>query len=253
MPHDYGGIIIMIWGTFSPAHIISLIFAALVGFGLHFLLKHRSDRTQTIVLGILSFSGIVAIIYNLLAWNSPLEYLPFHLCSLGAVVLPIAVFTKNKVLSNLLLLWSLGSYMALLLNYAVAEAELFSPVFCFFYFPHVLECVIPILLFTLKRSSLDARCTLSTVLITFTAFTVIHFINLGLNAYCMNNEILDYAGNIIQVNYMYSIVPENPLLALFYSIVPYPYWYMLLCLPVAAVYLGVIYGVHGMVKKMKSK
>jgi hypothetical protein len=91
------------------------------------------------------------------------------------------------------------------------------------------------------------------VLITFTAFTVIHFINLGLNDYCMNNEILDYAGNIIQVNYMYSIVPENPLLALFYSIVPHPYWYMLLCLPVAAVYLGAIYGVHSIVKKVKSK
>ena len=243
----------MIWGTFSPAHIISLIFAALVGVGLHFLLKNRSDRTQTIVLGILSFSGRVAIIYNLLAWNSPLEYLPFHLCSLGAVVLPIAVFTKSRVLSNLLLLWSLGSYMALLLNYAVAEAELFSPVVCFFYFPHVLECVIPILLFTLKRSHLDARCTLSTVLITFVSFTVIHLINLWLNSYCIRNEILDYAGNIIQVNYMYSIGPENPLLALFYSIIPYPYWYMLLCLPVAAIYLGTIYGIHAVVKRAKSK
>ena len=140
----------MTWGFFSTAHIISLICGAAIIAALYFILKDRSDTTKTIVLAILSFSGIAAIIYNLVTWNSPLEYLPFHLCSLNAMVLPIAVITKNKTLNNLLLLWSIGALFALVLNNAVAETELFGPVFCFFYFPHVLELGIPILMFLMK-------------------------------------------------------------------------------------------------------
>ena len=93
----------------SVAHIISLV-AGVVGIAvLYLILKDRRETTKTAVLAVLSFSGMAAIIYNLLAWNSPLEYLPLHLCSLNAMVLPIAVITKNKVLNNLLLLWSLGA------------------------------------------------------------------------------------------------------------------------------------------------
>ena len=97
----------MIWGTFTPAHLISLLLVAVMGVGLYYLLKGKTQRLQTITLGILSFSGIAAILYNLLMWGSPLEYLPLHLCSLNAMVLPFAVFSKNKTLGNLLLLWAL--------------------------------------------------------------------------------------------------------------------------------------------------
>ena len=48
-------------------------------------------KIQTVVLGILSFSGIAAIIFNLVTWGSPYEYLPLHLCSLTAMVLPVVV------------------------------------------------------------------------------------------------------------------------------------------------------------------
>ena len=243
----------MPWGTFTPQHIISLIAAVLMGVVLYFILKKCPRHVQTIVLGVLSFSGIAAIIYNLVTWNSPLEYLPFHLCSLGAMVMPFAVFTRSKVLGNLLLLWSLGSFIAVVLNYAVAAADVFSPVFNFFYFPHVIECLIPILLFALGHVKLDARCMLSTTLITLGVYTAIHPINLAINAHCISNNIVDWAGNVIQVNYMYSIHPDagNPLLELLWSILPAQYWYMYLCVVILLVYLGTIYGIHYLVTRRK--
>ena len=147
----------MIWGFFSITHIISLVLAAGIIVGLYWILKNKNIKTQTCVLGILSFSGIVAIIYNLVVWNSPFEYLPFHLCSLNAMVLPIAVFTRNKHLNNLLLLWSLGAILALVVNSAQANYEIFSWTFVIYYFPHVLEFGIPILMFKLNLAKKDVR------------------------------------------------------------------------------------------------
>lgn len=224
-----------------------------MGIGIYHLLKKTSRRFQTVLLGILSFSGIAAILYNLLAWDSPLEYLPLHLCSLNALILPVAVFSRNKVLGNLLLLWSLGAFIALVLNYSVAQAEILSAVFWFYYLPHALECIIPILLFALGHIQLDRRCILSTLGITFAAFTLIHPINLAINGYCADNNILNPAGQLVQVNYMFTVSPDNPLLALFYSIIPADYWYLYLCVPVIAIYLGAIYGVHSYISHKPKK
>ncbi len=231
----------MAWGFLSAAHIISLVVGVLIVLGLYFILRGRSDRTKTTVLALLSLSGISAIVFNLVSWGSPLEYLPLHLCSLNAIVLPIAVVTRNKTLNNLLLLWSLGALFALFLNVSVAEAKIFSPVFCFYYFPHVLEFGIPILMFVFKLAKKDVRCIFSTVGITMGSYTVIHFINLAINDYTVEHNILDWASNVVRVNYMYSLRPENPLLELFYSIIPYPYWYMYVSFVFVAVYLGLVY------------
>ena len=231
----------MKWGFLSINHIISLVVAVGIITGLFFALKNRSDRTKQIVLGILSFSGIAAIIFNLLAWNSPLEYLPLHLCSLNALVLPVAVLTRSKVLNNLLLLWSFGATFALVLNLSVADASIFSWIFVFYYFPHVLELGIPILMFALKLVKKDVKCIASTMLITISSYTVIHFINLLINDYAAKNNILDSSANILQVNYMFSITPDNPVLALFYAIIPHPYWYMYLSFAVIALYLAGVY------------
>lgn len=231
----------MEWGSYGPIHLLSLAFAAAAVIGLYFILKNRSMMVKTIVLGILSFSGIAAIIFNLVEWNSPLEYLPLHLCSINALLLPIVVFTRNKQLGNLLLVWCLGALAALVVNQAQADFVVFSATFNFYFFPHVLEFGIPILLFKLKLVELDYKCIGSTLLLTILIYTGIHLCNVGLNAYCEANQILNSAGEVIKVNYMYSLVPENPLLALFYQWVPYEYWYLYLIFPIVLVYLVIVY------------
>ncbi len=243
----------MTWGFFSVTHIISLVLAVAINIGLYFILKQLSEKAAHIILFVLSFAGIAAIIFNLVAWGTPLEYLPFHLCSINALALPFAVYFRNRVLNNLLLLWSLGAFFALILNNSVAEAELFSATFCFYYFPHLLEAGIPIIMFKLGLVKLDRKCIISTISITMVAYTIIHFINLLVNHICSVNEITNPSGEIISVNYMFSLVPENPLLSLFYSIIPLEYWYMFMIIPIAAIYLGAIYGTQYLIEHIKER
>ena len=231
----------MTWGFMSTAHIVSLIVAVVIVFLFSLIVYKLNEKARNIVLFIFSLSGIATITFNLLKWNSPLEYLPLHLCSLNAMVLPFAVFTRKKVLNNLLLLWSIGALFALIINVSVSEAEILSWTFVFYYFPHVFELGIPILMFLLKLAKKDVKCIISTVVITMTVYTLIHFVNLWINSYAIKNNIVDLAGNVIKVNYMYSIYPDNPLLNLLYSIIPYQYWYMYLTMVVIVIYLGIVY------------
>ena len=50
---------------------------------------------------------------------------------------------------------------------------------------------------------------------------------------------------------MFSVQPSNPLMALFYSLIPYEYWYMYMVIPVVAVYLLAIYAPQLLAKYRK--
>ncbi len=110
-----------------------------------------------------------------------------------------------------------------------------------FFVPHVLEFAIPILLIKLKLVEKKPRYILSSLGITAAIYTVVHFINLGLNAYCVNANITDWKGDLVQVNYMYSLNPDFPILQIFYKILPYDYWYMFLVFPIVGIYLVILY------------
>ena len=239
----------MTWGSFGTVHLVSLAFAALLLVGLYFLLRRMPPRAAHILLSILSFLGIAAILYNLLAWGSPLEYLPLHLCSLNALVLPAAVITRSERLGNLLLLWSLGALFALIANFAMAEAVIPSWTFAFYYFPHILEFGIPLLLLKLGRLKVSVRHIPFTIVVTMAAYTLIHLINVSLNGYAALNGLLNSAGTLLQVNYMFSVTPENPLLTFFWSIIPYPYWYMYMAVPIIALYLALLCGIARLVRR----
>lgn len=228
----------MTWGTFGAVHILSLLASAAIIAILYALLINKTQKTQIAVLGVLSFAGVAAIIFNLLAWNSPLEYLPLHLCSMTALVLPVAVFTRSRRLNNLLILWGLGALMALVVNHAQAHFEVLSWTFFFYYVPHTLEFGVVVLMFLLHLARADARCIPSTMGITAAAYTLAHLCNVWINGYCQAHHILNSAGEVLQVNYMFSIVPENPVLQLIFT---RPYWYMFGVLPVILLYLCLVY------------
>ena len=231
----------MKWGSFGSVHMATLALAALMIALLYLVLKNKSQKVQTAVLFALSFAGNAATVYNLLAWNSPLEYLPLHLCAINGLLLPIAVITRNRKLCNLLLLWSLGAFVALVANGTMAEAEITDLPFLFYYFAHVSELGVPILLFSLGHARKDPKCIGSTMSITWGAYTAIYGINKLINFLCTAYHVTRPDGSLIQVNYMYSLTPENPVLQLFYNILPLPYWYMYLAVPIIAIYLGLLY------------
>ena len=173
----------MLWGSYGLVHIITLLISAGIIVGLYFILRNRSEKTKVIVLFILSLSGAAAIIFNLVTWGTPLEYLPFHMCSITALILPIAILTRSKIFSNLLLFWCLGAAMAIICNQGQANFVIPSATFFFYYIPHTLEFGIPILVFALKIVKKDVRCIASTVVITMVIYTIVHFINLAINSY----------------------------------------------------------------------
>lgn len=230
--------VLTVWGSFGVVHILSLLLSVAVTAGLYFLLRRTSPARQTALLGVLSFAGIAAILFNLLAWQSPLEYLPLHLCSLTALCLPAAVFTRSKTLGNLLLLWGLGAFMALAVNTAQAHFVIGTWTFFFYYVPHTLEAAVIVLLFALGLVKLDYRTIPCTLGITAAAYTAVHFLNLAINAYCERALITDYAGDAVRVNYMYSLWPENPVLDMLFTV---PYWYMYGILPLILLYLTALY------------
>lgn len=228
----------MKWGSFGAVHFATLVLAVAMIVALYYVLKKANKKIQIAVLGVLSFSGIAAVIYNLLMWGDPINYLPLHLCSINALLLPFAVFSRNTRLCNLLLVWSLGAVAALVMNSVMAEVELASWTFFFFYFPHVMEFAVPILLFKLGLARKEPRCIGSTIVISMGIYTVVHFINLIINHYTD-------AG----VNYMYSLEPINPLMELFYKVIPYDYWYMYMIVPILTVYLLIVYAPQLLAKK----
>lgn len=219
----------------TPAHIATLAMAAAILGGLYRFLKGKNEKIQTAVLFVCSCTGLAAIVYNLLRWGSPLEYLPLHLCSINAMLLPVAVLTRSRRLGNLLLVWCLGALVALIANFEMAEAKLFGESFVFYYFPHVFEFGIPVLMLKLGLVRKDPACIGSTLTITMVIYTLVHLCNVVINHFCA------LAGNGIRVNYMFSIDPSNPLLALFHRLIPHAYWHMYPVIPIVAVYLLAVY------------
>jgi len=231
----------MQWGTFTFIHIITILLGILILIILDKIISKINYKNKIRVLFILSLTGVSAIIYNLLYWGNPLEYLPLHLCSLNAIALPIVIITRNKLFGNVLLLWSIGAFLAIVVNYDMSTVDVFSSTFMFYYFPHLFEFGIPIILFKKKIIIKDKKYIVTTVAITLIAYTLIHFINICINYYCMNNNIVNSQGEYIIVNYMFSIYPQNPVLSFFYKVLPYSYWYMFLVIPIVILYLKILY------------
>ena len=234
----------MLWGTFTVPHIVSLVCGVGLTVGLHFLLRRLSERRKTAVLFVLSFAGIAAVVFNLVTWGSPLEYLPLHMCSIHAMILPVTVATRHRVLGMFSLFCCLGAILALVVNTGQAHFEILSPTFFFYYLPHTLEVAVPILLFSTGLIHPDKRAILPTVLFTVFVYTAIHTANLGINAYAAAHGLVSGDGLPLQVNYMFSLShEENPLLKLFWRLIPRPYWYMYAAVPILAAYLSSIWGI----------
>ena len=226
------------WGTFTPTHIATLVLAAVIVVGLYLILKNRTEKTKRIILFILSLWGPTAVMYNILVWglkSTVLEYLPLHLCSFSAMLIPVLILTKSNLLGNLLPIYSIGALAALLLNSIQADYLVFSVPFLMYYFPHVLYMGIPILVVALDIVKIKPKYILPCVAFTFTAYTAIHFINVAINKYLAAQNILDSSGNVITVNYMFSIDPQgNPALVFFWNLIPHQYFYMLAVIPIVA-------------------
>ncbi len=245
----------MTWGTFTIQHILSL--AAIVAFAvsLHFILKRLSDKSKTRVLFAVSLIGVAAVLYDLVRWGQPLLYLPLHLCSLNALLIPFAVLTKNKVLSHLTLVWSIGAMLVLIVNTGQAYYEMFSEAFWVFVLCHTVDVTVPALLFTTGLVEFNIKKAPAVIGTTMAAYTGVHFINLGINKYLASVAASTRTRAAApQVNYMYSLGDEgNAAFALFKKIIPFDYWHMYLIAPIIAAFLFSVHFGIKLHRKRKAK
>ena len=225
----------MILNFFTPSHLLTLAIGCLLVAALYILLKHLPDRLRLRVMFFLSLLGPISMIWDPLAHENWLRYLPFHLCSFNAAVIPIVVLTKNERLGNLLLLWCLGGAMALLLNGAEASWNPSSLDFWAFFVPHVFETCIPGFMFVFHYVKKRLKYIPGTILITGIAYTMVHLVNVLINRH------LDQVQASYRVNYMFSVQPYNEFQEMLWKIIPHSYWYGYLYFPMVVVWLGVIY------------
>lgn len=228
----------ILWGTgFTPIHLTTLIIALLIPFVLHFALRGARRRTQTVVLFIISLIGPFSLIYDIVLWGiptSPLLYLPLHICSYNALLTPILVLTKNKFLGNLLPLFSVGAAFALLFNSIQAGYSLTTLVFLSYFLSHTIGTCLPFLMISLGHVRIEPRQILPCIGGTLAIYTASHFANVAIIEYLTAKGLTDY---VQYINYMFSIYPQgNPLLELFWSIIPHSYFYMLMVIPIVAIY-----------------
>ncbi len=249
----------MTWGTFTIQHMLSL--AAIVAFAvsLHFILKRLSEKAKICVLFAVSLVGVAAVLYDLVRWSQPLLYLPLHLCSLNALIIPFAVLTRNKLAAHLTLVWSLGAMLVLVVNTGQAYYVMFSEAFWVFVLCHTVDVSVPALLFTTGLVEFNIKKSPAVIGTTMAAYTCVHFINLGINKYLAQqaSDLATYArarAAVQQVNYMYSLGDEgNAAFAFFRQIIPADYWHMYLIAPIIAAFLFAIHFGIKLYRKAKAK
>ena len=230
-------------GPASITYILSMVFVIGLGVGLFFLLRHKSEKVIKIVLFPISLLGLAAVIINLTAFNDPLHYLPIEFCSYTAMLIPVLVLIpKRNLLGNYLIAGSLGALLALTLRPAHSyDWPLFSLGFCCYFFGHMAEFLIPLLLFALKKVEVKPIYMISSFIIVVALYTL---------SYLVGHNVNVAFG--LDTNYFFSEYPTNPVLQAFWNICPYSYWYMYLAFPLfAVVYL--LFCIPYFVKRHKMK
>ncbi len=221
----------MPWGSFGNVHLITLALAVVINISIYFILRRKTRTVQILSLFTLSLFGVGYIVCGMLSGGANiLKNLPLSFWSLSALLLPFAVLTRGKRTCNLLLIWSVGSILALVSNSAMADINVFSVEFIAYFMTHVLGAGIPILLFELNLVRRNTGTARSTIIFTVFVFTVVHVLNLVINS--LNGwSVAD------GVNYMATLEPNSEILNFFYAIIPSSYWYMILVLPLMLVYI----------------
>ncbi len=234
------------WGTF---HLFTIIISILFPFILWFLLKDKKEITKRIVLFIFAIFGVAVLVFNFIDRKNYIYDLPLHMCSINGFLLPIVCLSKkNKTLGNLLIIWCVGALGALIFNFEVEKMTTYDTRSWTYFLSHMIELGLPIACALLKIFKLDYKNIPSTLILTFSIYTLIHFINVGIEKY-----FLVHLNQVVYPNYFFSMNHCNsPFLVFFWNILPYRYFYLLLMFPVILVLFAIIYG-HQIIKAIKER
>ena len=233
---------------FNPIFLISfgLFIALLVVSSL--LLRKKDEKTRRNVLAVTCIVTVISFFVYKYFLSIDAQYrvinaamggfnwwseLPLNLCNINMILIPIAVWTKNRALQNFcFFLGPLGALMALIMpSTGFSGYSLLLPRMIGFYFTHYMVFIesIAIASFGLFRPRFKEipLTLLTTVVVSFTVF--------------LFNMLLRKTGICPKVNYFFSVETEgNPVLDLFNSWIPVPYLYLMPALVVIGIYMSIV-------------
>lgn len=216
------------------------IFAALLVVS-SLLLRKKSEKTRKIVLA----SAMIAtcayfVVYKvLLSMDRPYSEilvannitpfswwteLPFQLCNINMILIPIGVLTDNNSLKGFsFFMGPLGATMALIMPcVGFTDYSIFLSRNLGFYITHFMVLVGGIALASYKLYRPTYKSVISVSLTMFLITVAVFSLNM----------VLRWTGAAPGANYFYSVETQgNPILELFHSWLPYPFLYLLPCLP----------------------
>lgn len=226
-------------------HVVPLFFyhiaAIILIISISAFFKHSSIKRKLTLLYTLSFISFVALVFNdicfyLDGW-SWLTLLPFHLCFIGVLLIPLSLrLNKPFLVDFIFYLCVPGAFAALVAPSSDYIREPTSLLTASFYTFHFLNVFIPV--FARKWGIYDIKPTVKkAVQVTFLA--------LGFTAlmHALNLFLIQFAH--IQSNYFFTIIefsaPTNPVYTLMAKLIPYDYFYLWSGLLVIYVYMFLIY------------
>ncbi|MDR3318873.1 MAG: YwaF family protein [Clostridiales bacterium] len=252
--------------AFSLHHFAVILFFAALFLALFFIFRKKSDTVKWRFLWVLILICVGYKVFNFFFWGfvnpDNLSFLtgkngdrniarwiatviPISLCSLNAILYPIAMKSKNKIwLQYMVTIASVGAVFAFFLLSGLPQRPWH---FVEFLFTHWTYIVIPIYLVAFKlfkpRAHYAAK-TLGLILLMLIAGALIGLVmNLTLNpqfnpSYLTDNKDIGWrtaAGEYL-FNIIWTLSPDGtPLLLQLFQILPVPLLYMILLFPVLVV------------------
>ena len=234
---------------FNPVYLCTFAFFIALLVISSILLKNKPEKTRRIVLCtacIITAIGFFVYKYFL---SIDLEYdqvayasmggfnwwgeLPLHMCNVNMLIIPIAVWRKNRALMSFsFYTGTLGATMALLMpSMGFAGYPIFMPRMLGFWGTHFMVLIeaIAIVAYGLYRPRFKdiPKTILTVVIVTFCIFLIDVFIRTtGLNP---------------RANYFFAMETEgNPVLEIFHRLIPIPFIYEIPCLLIMAPYMCLV-------------
>ena len=234
----------MVINAFNSVYFGLLALVALIIVVLTIIFKGRSEEAkERLIIFISIFNLIFYVVYKFLLYVRtpglpdvyifiPLKELPFHLCNISLILLPLGVKFKIKsIMAYGFFVAPLGAFFALTFpSDGFYNASIFAPHMIGYYGTHAIIIITGMLLLTLGIYA-PAFKEIPRICILCVALSLTTF---GINLFIFNTTG-------VRANYFYSMTPEGiSILELFWSWLPIPYLYLSFAMIILFVYIAII-------------
>ena len=231
----------MVIETFNLAHILTIVLMPVIIFvsANHFLAKYDERKKRASLLFICCFNAALYLSYKIVQVTAPgfdfdlFTHLPLHFCNINLILIPLAVYTKNKYLMAYQLYFGVPlAGLALVTVYPAFLSTSLSEFLTFVYFfYHSMLLVLPLLLVKFKLFTPSFKIVWQPALLLIALTFMMHVVNVVFRA----------TGIAGEANYFFTFGLEGDFFTeLLKRIVPFNFFFLLPALLLFAPYVFLI-------------